>query len=206
MTIEINLVVVAIIFAIIVIMAIIGYLVEGTNAGNKKKNKKEETKEEQVNEISVQEETPAPSAWTGEIKVEDPTHQQVHTVSTIDDWSMMPQTESSFEQPEIQTNENQEQKLDEISSAIDTPIKLDEPSNNSIGITETLNTNSGTIETPAVFNEPAVEISSNQVVEPLTSTIEDNVKMSEAESEINATVENLNIDNKETQTNNDVWK
>lgn len=204
MTIEINLVVVAIIFAIIVIMAIIGYLVEGTKAGNKKKNKREETKEEQVNEISIQEETPAPSAWTGEVKMEDPTHQQEHTVSTIDDWSMMPQTEPSLEQPEIQTNENQEQQSDEIPSVIDTPIKLDEPSNN-IGITETLNINPETIEAPAVFNEPTVETSSNQV-EPLTSTIEDNAQMPEAGPEINAPVENLNIDNKETQTNNDVWK
>ena len=100
MTIEINLVVVAIIFSIIAIMAIIGYLVEGSNTDNKKKDKKKEQKEEKVNEVTIEEDVPAPSAWTGEIKVEDPTHEQVHTVSTIDDWSMMPQVEPSLEQQE----------------------------------------------------------------------------------------------------------
>ena len=48
MTIEINLVVVAIIFSIIAIMAIIGYLVEGSNTDNKKKDKKKDIKQQKT--------------------------------------------------------------------------------------------------------------------------------------------------------------
>ncbi len=201
MTIEINLVVVAIIFSIIAIMAIIGYLVEGSNTDNKKKDKKKEQKEEKVNEVTIEEDVPAPSAWTGEIKAEDPTHQQVHTVSTIDDWSMMPQVEPSLEQ--------QEQKTDEIIPAENNGVTFEEPLNNSVEKAETLNVNSEPIEIPSVFEKPAepvIDTSLQQPIEPLTSVVEESIKMPEAGPEINLKAENLEIDNEENQTNNSVWK
>ncbi|MCI9084038.1 MAG: hypothetical protein HFH46_00280 [Bacilli bacterium] len=199
MTIEINLVVVAIIFSIIAIMAIIGYLVEGSNVDNKKKDKKKEQKEEKVNEVTIEEDMPAPSAWTGDIKVEDPTHQQVHTVSTVDDWSMMPQVEPSLE----------EQKTDEITPVEDNGVTFEEPLNNPVEKAEPLNVSSESIQIPSVFEmpaEPVIGTSLQQPIEPLTSVVEESIKMPEAGPEINVKAENLEIDNQENQTNNSVWK
>lgn len=199
MTIEINLVVVAIIFSIIAIMAIIGYLVEGSNVDNKKKDKKKEQKEEKVNEVTIEEDVPAPSAWTGDIKVEDPTHQQVHTVSTVDDWSMMPQVEPSLE----------EQKTDEITPVEDNGVTFEEPLNNPVEKAEPLNVSSESIQIPSVFEmpaEPVIGTSLQQPIEPLTSVVEESIKMPEAGPEINVKAENLEIDNQENQTNNSVWK
>lgn len=204
MIIEINLVVVIIIIAIIAIMALIGYLVEGTKAESK--NKKEEQKKEEVNEITIQEDNVAPSAWTGEIKVEDPTHEQVHTVPTVDDWSTIPTDNlpdshnMALEQSGVIEKQPIESSQEETINKVETPLEISTPIEDEV-VPETLQEQ--TIDVPAVFempNEATVETTSEQVVEPVTNTVEETIQMPEAQPET------LEVETKENQTNNDVWK
>ncbi len=82
----------AIIVAIVIVMAIIGYLAEGTALGSKKSRKKQgQANTSEVNEINT-EDAPAPSAWTGEVKAADKTHEQIHEVPTAEDWTTLPTT------------------------------------------------------------------------------------------------------------------
>lgn len=204
MIIEINLVVVIIIIAIIAIMALIGYLVEGTKAESK--NKKEEPKKEEVNEITIQEDNVAPSAWTGEIKVEDPTHEQVHTVPTVDDWSTIPTDNlpdshnMALEQSGVIENQPIESSQEETINKVETPLEISTPIEDEV-VPETLQEQ--TIDVPAVLempNEATVETTSEQAVEPVTNTVEETIQMPEAQPET------LEVETKENQTNNDVWK
>ena len=90
-----------VVVAIVVIMAIIGYLADKTDLKNK--NEKKETGD--VPEISPVKSV-ADETWSDEAKPIDERQEVVHSVSSMDDWSVMPQaddlkeTESSNETEE----------------------------------------------------------------------------------------------------------
>lgn len=100
-----------IIVVIIIIMAIIGYLAEGTELDSKsKKNpKQEKTEPNKVEEITINEENSEPSAWTGEIK-KDERHEQIHEVSSVDDWTAIP-TDMPAEAPSQEITEEKKEEL-----------------------------------------------------------------------------------------------